>query len=346
MKGKLIIIVLLNSLFIARGQGDCGIRGPIANPAPGVLNGVYVQEHIPTKKVIPYEFVREADVVWSKRVWRAIDMREKFNHPLYYPLDDLREGETSDDLDIVWKKNNTRWSLWTILRCNILSGTITAYSPYDPDWQMWADGDLFKYPITPDKYGLSSSGTYYTDSVFRKFLKEGYFGETDLSGDRVAIKSIVYPDEDSIDDQGETQYYPREFNWITSEDIVQYRLKEDWFFDKERSVMDVRIIGICPVVYQKDQEGNISGFKELFWCYFPECRYVFQNYFVQSRQNDAQRMSFDDLFWKRMFTSYIIKESNIYDREIHNYRAGVEALLESEKIKEKIFVFEHDLWSY
>ena len=47
-----------------------------------------------------------------------------------------------------------------------------------------------------------------------------------------------------------------------------------------------------------------------------------------------------------MFQSYIIKESNIYDRELQNYRAGVDALLESEKIKNKIFIFEHDLWSF
>ena len=94
-------------------------------------------------------------------------------------------------------------------------------------------------------------------------------------------------------------------------------------------------------------EGTaISGFKELFWLYFPECRYVFQNFYVQSRHNDSQRMSFDDLFWKRMFTSYIYKESNIYDRELQNYRAGVESLLEAERIKDKIFKFEHDLWSF
>ena len=51
----------------------------------GVLDGVYVQEHIPTKRVVQYAHLREADVMWSKRVWRTIDLREKMNHPLYYP---------------------------------------------------------------------------------------------------------------------------------------------------------------------------------------------------------------------------------------------------------------------
>jgi gliding motility associated protien GldN len=304
-----------------------------------------VKEHIPTKKVVPYEFVREADVAWSKRVWRAIDLREKFNHPLYYPLDDIREGDGNDEW--IWKKNTTRWSLWTVIRYHIISGDLTLYSPFDPDWNAWKDGDLFKYPYTPDKYGTSASGNFITDSLFRVNVKGmEYIGYEEFNASPEAVESIEYPGEDSIDADGNTIYYPNEFVWYTGEDIVQYRIKEDWFFDNERSVLDVRIIGICPVVYAKDQSGNITGLKELFWLYFPECRYVFQNFFVQSRHNDSQRMSFDDLFWKRMFQSYITKESNLYDRELQNYRAGVDALLESEKIKEKIFIFEHDLWSF
>jgi hypothetical protein len=83
----------------------------------------------------------------------------------------------------------------------------------------------------------------------------------------------------------------------------------------------------------------------LFWVYFPECRYVFQNSFVYNRKNDAQRMSFDDLFWKRMFASHIHKETNVYDREIEDYeRDGVKALLESERIKNNMAKIEHDVW--
>jgi hypothetical protein len=341
---KKIVFSLLMMAVVMVGYSQ-DIRGPISNPAPGVLDGVYVKEHIPTKKVVPYEFVREADVAWSKRVWRAIDLREKFNHPLYYPLDDIREGDGNDEW--IWKKNTTRWSLWTVIRYHIISGDLTLYSPFDPDWNAWKDGDLFKYPYTPDKYGTSASGNFITDSLFRVNVKGmEYIGYEEFNANPEARESIEYPGEDSVGADGDVVYYPNEFTWYTGEDIVQYRIKEDWFFDNERSVLDVRIIGICPVVYAKNADGNIAGLKELFWLYFPECRYVFQNFFVQSRHNDSQRMSFDDLFWKRMFQSYITKESNLYDRELQNYRAGVDALLESEKIKEKIFTFEHDLWSF
>ena len=57
-------------------------------------------------------------------------------------------------------------------------------------------------------------------------------------------------------------------------------------------------------------------------------------------------MSFDDFFWKREFSSYIKKESNIYDRTISNSWSGVDALLESEKIKEEMFKLEHDVWHF
>ena len=344
MKRLIVSLVLMSVVMVGNAQGD--IRGPIANPAPGVLDGVYVKEHIPTKNVVPYEFVREADVAWSKRVWRALDMREKFNHPLYYPLDDMAPKEGwFEEFD--WKKNPTRWSLWTIIKYHVFSGDLTAYSPMDPEWVDWDDGDLFKYPLTTEKFGLGTpGGTFYTDSVFRQFVKEGYFGATDYTAPLVSIQSQLYAGEDSINANGEVLYYDREYMWYNAEDVIQYRIKEDWFFDNERSVLDVRIIGICPVVYQKDPDGNIIGLKELFWLYFPECRYVLQNFFVQNRHNDSQRMSFDDLFWKRMFQSYIYKETNLYDRELQDYRAGIEALLESEKIKEKIFLFEHDLWSF
>ena len=71
---KLLLIALI--LFVG-STANSQIRGPIDVQPNGVMNGITIQQHIPTKKVIPYEFVREADVVWSKRIWRTIDLREK-----------------------------------------------------------------------------------------------------------------------------------------------------------------------------------------------------------------------------------------------------------------------------
>lgn len=309
--------------------------GPVNVPYDGVVDGVYITEHIPTKRMIPYEFVREADVTWSKRVWRVIDMREKINHPIYLPFDYY-------DPQNNWVRNSSRWSLWTIMKHHILNGDLDMFSPDNPYDFTMRDGDQFKYPIVPEE-----GKNYYTDSAFRQtaFQYLGTLGPQSTT----PIANIYGEDSVIFLPDGTTEYIypPRDTMWILSKDIVQYRLKEDWFFDKERSVLDVRILGIAPVRYLIDPATNqIQSLRETFWLYFPHCRYIFNNYFVYNEHNDAQWMSFDDLFWKRRFSSTIYKESNVFDREIESYRTGVDALMESEKITEKIRLFEHDVWNF
>ncbi len=336
MKRLILILCLLGGFAFA--QDDSFDGGPI-NAGDGIINGGWINENIPTKRLVPYPHVREADVMWSKRVWRALDMREKLNHPIYYPLDEVTPYG--------WRRHHSHWSLWTIIRKHVLNGDLRVFSPYNPasyGLGVW-DGDQLKYPIDPQP-GLD----FYSDSIFRGDLLY-YIGRlgpqsdiplTDEYGDPL----IQY----NPDGTSEYVYPPRDTLWYNSEDIVEYRLKEDWFFDKQRSVMDVRIIAIAPVVYtiESDANGNesISGKKELFWLYFPHARFVFNNYFVYNDKNDSQWMSFDDLFWKRRFSSYVYKESNTYDREIESYRFGIDALRESEEITNEIRNFEHDLWSF
>ena len=73
---------------------------------------------------------------------------------------------------------------------------------------------------------------------------------------------------------------------------------------------------------------------------------MIQNFFVYNPDNDAQRMSFDDLFWKREFSSYIYKESNVFARTVSPNYEGLDALLESERIRNEVFLFELDLWHF
>lgn len=296
------------------------------------------KQHVPTRMRVPYEHVREADCIWSKRVWRTLDMREKINHPLYYPHDVIiPNGE--------WNVNQERWSLFTVLRYHILMGDLVLYSPYNPNnvFGEW-DGDQFKYPILG-----GPGGDFYTDSSYRSNVLY-YFGflgpqpETPLVddfGDPIVeekeggVFSFVYPSRDTV-------YY-------TSKDIVQYHIKEDWFLDKERGQLDVRILGIAPVVYQKelvDGKEQITGTKELFWVYFPHARFYLSNYEVFNSSNDAQWMSYDDLFFKRRFSSIIYKESNTMNRSIDTYKMGQDALMESNRIEEEIRQVEHDIWKF
>lgn len=65
-----------------------------------------------------------------------------------------------------------------------------------------------------------------------------------------------------------------------------------------------------------------------------------------SRENDAERRSFDHLFATRQFSSQVIKVSNVYDRGIITYAQGVDALLEGGAQQQELFEFEHDIWHY
>ncbi|PWH86507.1 type IX secretion system ring subunit PorN/GldN [Brumimicrobium oceani] len=334
MKNLLLSTMLIFSLStFAQVNG-----GPInSRTETGVIDGVYLKSNIPTKRLIPYPYIREADAIWSKRVWRAIDLREKINRPLYYPLDeitppDLETGESQ------WIRNDNRWSLWTVIRQHVLSGDLTVYSDYNPIRFSVHDGDKFKYPIIPEQ-----GKNYSTDPEYKEELT-GYLGNL---GPMPLDPLLNMYREDSIGLDGQPVYPARDTNWYTSEDIIQYRLKEDWIFDKQRSVMDVRILGIAPVVHDKDDNGTITGTKVMFWLYFPtDCRYVFNNYFVYNESNGSRWMSFDDYFMKRRFSSFIYKEENVYDRSVEKYRVGVDALMESQRITEDIRNIEHDVWSY
>ena len=308
---------LLNILFIFLFSHSllAQLPGSGISLESNVLDGVYIQEHIPTKRVVSYIHLREADVMWSKRIWRVLDLKEKMNHKLYYPME----------------PQNDRISLFEVIKYGALEeGSITVYDLGGIELD-----DKFRFPVRPDNGNAN-------DPVFKRRLETMFGQETQV--DSIEIDDGV--EGPAIDDEGEnikiTVVEP-----YTSRDIVRYVLKEDWFFDKQRSMLDVRIIGISPVVYSKNPETlDIDGLKNLFWLYFPECRFVFQNFFVYNPDNDAQRMSFDDLFWKRDFSSFVQKESNVFDRAVSPNWDGLDALLKSEKVRNEIFTFEHDLWHF
>ncbi len=83
-----------------------------------------------------------------------------------------------------------------------------------------------------------------------------------------------------------------------------------------------------------------------FWVSYDKARQVMAQAMVFNRHNSAERRTYDEIFLKRMFDSYIYKEENVYDRRINQYATGMDALLEAERVKMDIFNFEHDLWEY
>ena len=78
----------------------------------------------------------------------------------------------------------------------------------------------------------------------------------------------------------------------------------------------------------------------------PELRHTIANSPAPNPHSDVERRTYDDLLNKRKFSSYIMKESNVYGRSISKYKQNIEALLESKRIESTIFTYEQDLWEY
>jgi len=135
-------------------------------------------------------------------------------------------------------------------------------------------------------------------------------------------------------------------NELNPEDVKRFRLKEVWFFDEETSTLQVRILGIAPLLDVKDDMGNFKYEQPMFWVYYPDARKMLARERVFTFGNDAAPMTWEDLLEMRFFSSYIFKESNVHDRRLQEYVTGVDMLLEADKIRQEIFNFEHDLWSY
>ena len=399
---------------------DTPLRGPFNQPSNGVIDGVVLKEELPTRSTVPYQSVRAADYVWSKRLYSRIDAREKINQQLFLPFDSF-DGTTDGSFykptkveevdDYSWNKDQSRWSLWTIIFRHVLLGDLTVYKVASDAYPALEDGYSLKYPIA-QKPNLNRSD-YFNDKLYRKevngIISSNGVGEyirlprvsdpTDTfdviktnQTPQVYIDSMILADSDyallsGLDkDKFKSWWDAANANsilrkdpkilYLASNSIFGYNIKEDWFFDKQRSLIDRRIISIAPLarytvdltsdltergdllVYDKEGKAFIydnGGFdeytdnyeeREVFWLYFPELRNVIVNYFVYNDKSDAQWMSFDDLFWKRQFNAQIYKTSDKFDREIEDYKYGVDALYEAEKIKEDIRKWEHDVWNF
>jgi gliding motility associated protien GldN len=295
---KHFITFSLLGIFLLAGGGAFAQEQMLRNRSL-VTDGAFNRDIVQEKEPIPYPYTREADVVWAKKIWRVIDLREKINYPLYYPTE-VMQG---------------RKSLVQALVQAIQAGKITAYD---------TDSDEFTTVLD-------------AKTLITRFN----------AADRKQVRQ-------KMDGTGDTTVIIRgQINWSEVQELL---VKEEWFFDARYSQMFVRIIGICPIrVYHRqlhtadgDEEEGEKVKARLFWVYYPETRKTLANTLCFVGENEISQMSFDDLFLKRFFNSYIVAEANNQNnRLISSYtRNDFEMMLESERIKNEIFNYEQDLWEY
>jgi len=266
------------------------------------------QETVITESSIPAEDLYIDDIVRKRLI---VDNR-------VLPYDHVREA------DIAWQTK-----IWRIIDTREKTNLVFRY-PEKPFFTIIRD--------------LAENGdiALFKDEKFTEILSP-----EELDNILFSVDTSTYFDYDEYVEK--VKVVKNEINW---EDIKRYRVKEVWFFDEESSRMKVRILGIAP---EKDEYDDLTGELKyslpLFYIYYPEARQYLGKYRVFNEFNDVAPMAWSDLFESRFFSSYIYKKSNVNDLTLkmmyEGYdRAGIDRLLESDKIKQELFNFEHDLWSY
>ena len=179
---------------------------PVESPQP--LDDITDREVVLDHVVLPYQPIREADILWEKRIWRVVDVREKMNLPFTAPESPL----------------------FKILSDAALAGDLSVYSTED------------------DKFSKRLSTTAIRELLFKR--------------DTIVIFEPEHYTET-------VKIVENETNW---ENVKRFRIKESWFFDTKTSTLRNRILGIAPIIEERDEEGNFRFEKPLFWVYYPAAR--------------------------------------------------------------------------
>jgi len=259
------------------------------------------------------------DVIWARYVYRIIDMRYKQNYQLYFPT-------KSDDADYR--------NLFKVITDAVVDGlpifernaeTIKPDFKQDPIQKrsippmFLVDDPLADYSDDPTHYDISAS-----DAML-----------------------IHY---DSVADEMSFNFYP--FEKIVRNQI-KYLIQEVVFFDKHTSRLHTKIMAIAPLqsdkISTRDSSNVMSSLREsiMFWIPFDKLRpYLAMQYAIPNR-NETKRVTFDEFFQTRLFTSYIVGEGNMYNRWIPDYTGSPkEVKKEQERIATELLNFEQDLWEY
>ena len=259
---------------------------------------------------LPYGFIDDRDVLWSKTIWEIIDLDERINFPYYFPSEPGNLGEE-------------RRSLFDVLIDGIEKGRIKEiYTD---------DGGYFRTKMTFEQVLEKLKFTFETDQ-YRNAINSGIT-------DQDILQSLLVPVK------------------ISAADVLEYRIKGTWYFDKRQGEMKYRLLGIAPCATDlqfKNPDpnavppGDPNETYPLFWVWFPDAREVLNEAYVFNTRNSSQPIAFDHMLNSRRFNAVIYKEENVYqDRQVNEYifEDALQQLLESERIKSVIRDFEQDMWN-
>lgn len=289
-------------------------------------------------KPLEYGYIDDRDVLMSKKTWEIIDLDERVNFPLYYPIDTANVG-------------NERRSLYDVLVKGIKSGKIT---------EVYSDS-YFREKKTLKDINASLSKIDTTDAgreqmnedpdAFRtRFVETPEYTMVKGKKGKMIKQKTGKMKRDTIPASRTISGEYINKTDLASIDVSDYKVVGLWYFDKRQADLRYRILGICPVipdVYTMDKEEK--EYVDLFWIFYPGARELLHEWKAFNDKNSSMPLSFDHVLNSRRFNAVTIKEENVYnDREIKDYMKdnSLMQLLESERVKEKVRNFEQDMWTY
>jgi len=335
-KRLLVVFLMVCSVGFINAQSD------VLNAAtPADLQSTAQEQiNLDSSEPLPYGHVDKRDILWSKTVWEKIDLDQKINYPLLYPLDSDRLG-------------TDRISLFQTLIRAIKKG-LTNPDDKSAITEVYSTS-YFQQKKTYEEIQNSLKSIFLPDVALDILGQYGVTGtdNVQLFLDRALNNTLSdYPGlySQELINQMKPYVIPTE---ITGSDITAYLIKGMWYFDKRDGALKYRMIGIAPAGYDiQTQNPTYSGEPKVipyFWVWFKDARQALHNTKVLNAANNSQPITFDHLLNSRRFDAVIYKTQNEYeDREVADYIPdnALMQLLESQRIREQIRNFELDMWTY
>lgn len=271
-------------------------------------------------------FHRTDDVVWSRIIYRVIDMRYKQNYQLYFPV-------TSEDPQYR--------NLFKVM----LDAIVDGMPVYEKSQDLGDIKPRFEAPLAKDQI----PGLLNTD-------REG------ISDGDIATSDYMLIHYDSVTDKSSFNDYMYQL-YVRNQ--LKFMIQEVVFFDKHYSRLFSKIIAIAPMsadeIDGEDTPIMDALYQSLrFWVVYDDFRPYMARQYMIPQSNDTKRVTFEQFFAQKLYSSYIIGDSNMYNRMLAEaaskgydmsdpqQKATVEKEIkkEQQRIQDELMTFELDLWEY
>ena len=321
MKKLFFIVLLFAGVFTANAQHQIN---SFFN-ANGTVR-LETQELKEASDTLASVFHRTEDIVWSRYIYRVIDMRYKQNYQLYFPV-------TSADPQYR--------NLFKVMLDAIVNDT--SVHVYEKSQEPGDIKPRLETPLAKDQI----PGLLNTD-------REGISDGDIATSDYMLIHYDSVTDKMSFNDYMYQQYVRNQLKFMILEIV---------FFDKHYSRLFSKIIAIAPMS-SEDIEGEDTPIMDAlyqsirFWVVYDDFRPYMARQYMIPQSNDSKRVTFEQFFAQKLYTSYIIGDSNMYDRMLaqavtrgrdeQEDKAIIEKELkkEQQRIENELMTFELDLWEY